>query len=282
MGPSSRKVYYGRFQADLSLIHRSTRDVGAEAKCYAGGEMMRHTGTGSRSMMIALGALTLGCGMDPSLPVYTTEQTDSAHAGYRRTTVSTQGAVYVNDFEEAALQLSNPDPTEVVGRSQFGNGKICAIPGQSPSAYLAVDVGSEMPAYEVFRSLTHPPFDWRQAAFQKMRLAVPDGPTANRETTDPALIDDVVRTLREAMPVAPSEAPPPMPLAASATRVHAILLFSDQLPGLVFRPSLYRDESGHVYLAEGLMVEYTPGKEPTVQAAWIPASPLLTRWVQTP
>ena len=65
--------------------------------------------------------------------------------------------MYVNDFEEAALLLSNPEKTEVVGRSQFGAGKICAIPGQSPSAYFAVDVGSERPAFAVFRSITHPP-----------------------------------------------------------------------------------------------------------------------------
>src|SRR5215510_115419 len=97
------------------------------------------------AMTTALCGLAAGCGMplDPRLPVYTTGQTDSTHAGYRRTTVSTEGAVYVNDFEEASLYLRNPEPTEVVGRSRFGNGRICAVQGQSASAYLAVDVGSE-------------------------------------------------------------------------------------------------------------------------------------------
>src|SRR5262245_3493175 len=156
--------------------------------------MMNNTTRGWGAMMILLCGLGTGCGMtslDPSLPVYTSEQTDSMHPGYRRTTVSTQGAVYVNDFEEAALVLIRPYPTQVVGRSQFGAGKICAIPGQSPSAYLAVDVGSEMPAFAVFRNVNDPPFDWRRAAFQKVRLDVSDGPAANKETTDAALIDDV-------------------------------------------------------------------------------------------
>jgi hypothetical protein len=95
-------------------------------------------------------ALATGCGMsslDPSLPVYSTEQTDSVHPGHRRTTVSTAGAAYVNDLEEQSLQLIESDPKKVVGRSKFGDGRICAIAGQDPSAYIAVDMGSEMPAY---------------------------------------------------------------------------------------------------------------------------------------
>lgn len=237
---------------------------------------------GSRSIPIVLCGLALGCGLtslDPSLPVYTTEQTDSAHPGFRRTTVSTQGAVYVNDFEEAALQLSSPEPTQVVGRSRFGDGKICAIPGQDPSAYLAVDVGSEMPAYAVFRNIHAQPFDWRHAAFQKMRLDVLEGPTANKETTEPALIDDVLRTLRDVPPANPPLTVPPMPVTGLGMTVHGILLFSDELPGLIFRPSFYLAESGQVYLAESVGVEYQ-GNEQSVQAAWIPASPLFTQWAQ--
>jgi len=244
--------------------------------------MTIETRLGSDLMTIVLCGLGLGCGllsMDPSLPVYTSEQTDSAHPGYRRTTVSTKGVVYVNDFEEAALQLSSPDPTEVVGRRQFGDGKICAIPGQSPSAYLAVDMGSEMPAYEVFRNIERPPFDWRHAVFQRMRLDVPEGPAANKETMDPALIDDVVRTLRDVAPAIPPVTAPPMPLPGP-TRVHGILLFSDQFPGLIFRPSFYLAESGQVYLADSLVVKVTR-EEQSVQATWIPASEVFTRWVQT-
>ena len=58
-------------------------------------------------MAILLCCLGAACGapsMDSSLPVYTIEQTDSAHPGYRRTIVSTAGASYVNDFEEQSLQ----------------------------------------------------------------------------------------------------------------------------------------------------------------------------------
>src|SRR5262245_3680630 len=234
--------------------------------------------------ILLLGGLGTGCGMssiDPSLPVYTAEQTDSKHPGYRRTTVSTQGAVYVNDFEEAALMLDNREPTEVVGRRQFGDGKVCAIEGQSPSAYLAVDEGSEMPAYEVFRNVNQPPFAWRGAAFPKMRLAVVEGPAANKETTDAALIGDVLRTLRDGTPAIPPVVAPTMPVAGRAVRVHGVLLFSDRLPGMMFRPLYYLTESGQVYLAENAVVNYR-GSEQTVQAAWISAGPLFARWVQMP
>jgi hypothetical protein len=225
--------------------------------------------------------LATACGMsvDPSLPVYTTEQTDSAHPGYRRTIVSTAGAEYVNDFEEQSLQIINTDPKQVVGRSRFGNGKICAIDGQDPSVYLAVDVGSEMPAYEVYRNTGHPPFDWRRAAFQKLRLAVPEGPAANKETTDAALIDDVLRTLRTGMPVSPALPPQPL-ITAGAAGVRAVLLFSDQLPGMAFRPSVFLAPSGEVYMTDSVAVTYAK-TGPLVQAAWIAASPQFARWVRT-
>ena len=138
-----------------------------------------------------------------------------------------------------------------------------------------------MPAYAVFRSTRHSPFDWRHASFQKLRLAVPMGPAANKETTDAALIEDVVRTLRDGVPAEPPLAPLPMTVGASSTGVFAVLLFSDQLPGLTFSPSCYLAPSGEVYLADGLVVTYTKPL-PTFQAAWIPASALFTRWTKTP
>lgn len=245
---------------------------------------MNRVGPSPRVMAILLCCLSTACGipsMDPSLPVYTFEQTDSSHPGHRRSTVSTAGASYVNDFEEQSLQLSETDPKKVVGRSQYGNGKICAIAGQDPSAYLAVDVGSEMPAYEVFRNIKHPAFDWRRAVFQRMRLAMPEGPAANKETTDPALIDDVVRTLRDGAPASPSPTPPAVTATASPVGVYGVLLFSDQLPGLIFRPSCYLEKTGQVYLADSLVLTFTR-TEQSVQAEWIPASPLFARWVQTP
>jgi hypothetical protein len=74
--------------------------------------------------------------------------------------------------------------------------------------------------------------------------------------------------------------PPIMP-ATAPPGVYGILLFSDQLPGLVFRPSFYLDASGQVYLTDGLRVTMT-STEQSFQATWIPAGPLFTRWVQTP
>ncbi len=208
----------------------------------------------------------------PFLPVYTSDQVDSAHSGYRRTTVTSKDAVYVNDYEEYPLRLINPEPTDVVGRTAFGGGKICSIPGQNPTVYLAVDCGSEMPAYEVFRSTQQPPFDWRKAAFQTLQLAMLLGPAANKTTSDPALIEDVLRTLKEGTPTA---AP-----SAWVTNTYGVWLFTDQLPGLVFSPSIYIDQTGTVYLAESFTSDSsTPLK---VQARWIQASPLFTKWTQTP
>ena len=76
--------------------------------------------------------------------------------------------MYVQEYEEYALRLANNDSTNAVGRTPFGSGKICAIPGQKPTDYIAVDCGSEMPAYEVFRNSQLPPFDWRTAKFQTL------------------------------------------------------------------------------------------------------------------
>src|SRR5262245_16918317 len=85
-----------------------------------------------RSMAILLCTLASGCGLlttDPSLPVYTSEQTDSAHPGFRRTTVSSAGTVYVNDLEEQVLELRNRDPKSAVGRGRWGDALICTIDG---------------------------------------------------------------------------------------------------------------------------------------------------------
>ncbi len=219
-----------------------------------------------------LAGLCVSCGREAG-PVYTFEQTESSHAGYRRTKITSGGAVYVNDFEEYSLRLANPEPTQVVGRSKFGNGKICAIPGQSPSAYLAADVGSEMPAYEVFRNIQQPVFDWRQATFQSMRFGAPDGLASNKTTTDPALIADVLRTLRDGESVS-------LEVPFNYTNIVSVLLFSDQLPGLVFCPAVYIDQTGAVYVAENYAVEYRRTNS-TVRARWVPASPEFTQWSQT-
>lgn len=222
-----------------------------------------------------------GCAAPGSGPIYTTEQTDSAHAGFRRTTVTIDGATYVNDFEEAALELENFDPQEVIAGSRFGGGTVRAIPGQSRTAYVAVDVGSEMPAYAVYRHAGHPPFDWRHATYRKLRLAAPEGPAANKESSDPALLEDVVRTLGDGAPASPPVTAPTTAITGEKVRVHPLLLSSDAIPGLVFRPWVYLADSGDAYLAHDATFEFT-NQQQSVRADWIPASPLFTRWAQTP
>ena len=133
----------------------------------------------------------------------------------------------------------------------------------------------------MFRGAGRPPFDWRHAAFQKMRLAIPLGPAPNKETIDAALIDDVLRALRDGTPADPPLEPLQLPIAAAADGVAGLLLFSDQLPGPMFRPSCYISPAGEVYLAESVAVTYTR-TEQTVRAAWIPAGRQFTRWATTP
>src|SRR5271155_4913663 len=126
--------------------------------------------------------------VNPLLPVYTTEQVLSSHPGYRRTTATSGTNVYVSDFEEQMLQLQDFYPSHVIGRSPFGGGKICSIPGQPTTAYIDVDEGSEMPAFAVFRNSQWPVFDWRHATFRSMEYTGQIGPSAHKRTTDPALI----------------------------------------------------------------------------------------------
>ena len=213
---------------------------------------------------------------DPSLPVYTTGQTPSAHAGYLRTTLTCGNAVYVNDYDEYALLLIDVEPTQAVGRTAFGDGKICAIPGQKPEAYLAGDAGSEMPAYEVFRNSQLPPFDWRTATFREMQYTGLGRAGVDKRTADPALIEDVVRTLKTGTPVIP-----PPPESDSLSNIAGLHLYSDQLPGMVYCPPVYLDRTGKVYLAENMAMEFT-NRMTKVRARWIPAGPQFTQWVQMP
>ena len=210
------------------------------------------------------------------LPKYSLEQTDSSHPWYRRTTVHFQSAVYVNDFEDYSVLLAYPEPTNAIGRAPFGNSLVCSIPGQNPADYIAVDCGSEMSAYEVFRNVKRPPFDWRHATFQALEFAGTMVHTEHKRTTDPALIAEVVGTLRDGTSVTLS-----LPASVNMTNLPAVHLFSDELPGLMFCPAVYRDETGSVYLAESFGVEYG-NRTQKIHARWIPASPLFTQWVQTP
>ncbi|MDD5139303.1 MAG: hypothetical protein PHY43_03465 [Verrucomicrobiales bacterium] len=137
-----------------------------------------------------------------SLPVYQTEQTASSHAGYRHSTLTCSNEVYVNDYEEAALQLAYPDPQTFIGRiGSIGDAKVCAIPNQPITAYVAGDCGSEMPAHVPYHNIKQPPFDWRTATFRQMTAfqQYKFGPLV--ATTNAALIAEVVRVLREGAPV---------------------------------------------------------------------------------
>jgi hypothetical protein len=163
-----------------------------------------------------------------------------------------------------------------VGRTAFGNGKICAIPGQKPEDYLAGDVGSEMPAYEPFRNRQLPPFDWRTAAFREMKYIGLGRAGVDLRTADPTLIADVVRILKEGTPVIPSP-----PGSDSPSNIAGLHLYSDQLPGMVYCPPVYLDKAGQVYLAENMTLEFT-NRMTNVRARWIPAGPQFSKWVQTP
>jgi hypothetical protein len=215
-------------------------------------------------------------GVDGLLPVYSIEQTVSAHPGFLRTTVTSATSVFVSDYDEYALQLQDVEPKNAIGRGPIGGRMVYTIPGQKPTDYIAVDEGSEMPAYAVYRNTQLPPFDWRHAKFQAMEYTGPIGLTSHKRTTDPALIEDVVSTLRDGTPVPSSSL-----AAGSVSNLYGVWLFSDQLPGLIYFPKVYAAPSGPVYLSESVvMVSANPNQ--WTAARWIPAGPLFTKWLQAP
>src|SRR5262245_58624741 len=209
------------------------------------------------------------------LPKYSLEQTDSVHRWYRRTTVHFNSTVYVNDFEDYSLWLAYPVPTHAIGRAPFGNSLVCTVPGQEPTDYIAVDCGSEMEAYEVFRNANLSPFDWRHASFQKMDFAGTMIHPERKSATDSTLIRDVIRTLREGEPATVS-----LPASVNSTNLARLNLYSDALPGLMFCPAVYCDSVGGAYLAENFAVEYVDRTE-RIHAQWVPASPSFAQWLAT-
>jgi len=231
-------------------------------------------------------ALTLGffagheeaSGSDPGLPIYTMgQQTASSHPGYLHDTVTGGGEVYVNDYEEACLQLTLSEPQTVIGlMGSISPAKVGAIPGQPVTAYIMVDCGSEMPAYEPYRNIKQPPFDWRTATFREMtaRQQYKFGPLVT--TTNAALMAEVVRLLRDGAPVKLN----PFPFSGT-TNLTTLNLTSDQLPGMLFCPALCYYGDGNIYIAESLMPDFTV-TPPQVRARWIPASPMLTQWLKGP
>ncbi len=211
------------------------------------------------------------------LPFYTTAQSASAHAGYLHNSLTGGGEVYVNDYEEACLQLTLTEPQTVIGLlGSINLAKVGAIPGQPVTAYVMADCGSEMPAYVPYRNIKQPPFDWRTATFRQMtaRQQYNYGPLIT--TTNAALMTEVVRLLRDGTPVELN----PFPFSG-ATNLTTLTLTCDQLPGLLFCPALCYYGNGTIYLAESLMLDssVTP---PQVHARWIPASPMLTEWLKSP
>jgi hypothetical protein len=210
-----------------------------------------------------------------SLPVYVHDQTDSTHRWYRRSTATCGSAVYVNDFEESPL-LMQRSPTNAIGRAPIGNALVCSIEGQSPQHYIAVDCGSEMPAFEVFRLAKQPPFDYRQAKFQAIEFTGVIGRTEHKRSTDPALIAEVVRTLSEGTPTTTE-----LPASMGSKNITGLHMFSDELPGLMFCPRVYHGEAGAIYLAESMGAEFVD-RTAKFHARWIPAGPLFTQWAQTP
>ena len=159
------------------------------------------------------------------LTVYTMHQTASTHMGYYHSTLTSGSTVYVNDYEEYGLLPINTEPTQMIGRFPIpglGRDGLYAVPGQDPSAYaLEYD-----PMYQlVFRNNQHPPFDWRTAEFQKMRLMLFASPI---ETTDSLIIEEVLTALKEGNSISVA-----MQTDGNYSGYENInlLLFSDQLLG---------------------------------------------------
>jgi hypothetical protein len=220
--------------------------------------------------VLALFFMALFCGCSPRAllgPVYHEDQVDSTHAGYRKTTMTSGTAVYVNDYEEYSLVLQNPEPTRVIGRRPFGDAKVCAIEGQPTTAYIAADVGSEMPAYEVFRNAQNPPFDYRTAKFERMEYANPNGDP--KTTTDAALIKDVVTTLQSGAEVTPAGYVAGNAANVNSPHPYPLFLYSESLPGLKFCAAVYVDEKGQVYLGENLNAR-----------KWVAGSAAIADWVR--
>ena len=224
------------------------------------------------------GGQELATGADPSLPIYTQgQQVASSHPGYLHDSLTGGGEVYVNDYEEACLQLTFTEPQTVIGlMGSISPARVGAIPGQPVTAYIAVDCGSEMPAYAPYRNIKQPPFDWRTAHFRQMTAFqhYKFGPLVT--STNAALIAEVVRLLREGTPVELK----PFPFSG-ATNLTTLNLTCDQLPGMLFCPALCYYGDGNIYLAESLMPDFTV-TPPQVRARWIPASLMLTQWLKGP
>lgn len=191
-----------------------------------------------------VGWVIFGNPQNVGLPLFRMEQIPSEHEGYRHTTLTHGTTVYVNDYEESALVTFGPLPTQKIGRfpvNEYGDSGVYAIPGQDPSAYvLEYD-----PMYQtVYRNIQHPPFDWRAAEFQMMRLYLPGSP---KETSDAQIILDALTALKEGTTIS-------VPFQADGNYAgyenYWLQSFSDQIPGLAYNFSVHVSPDGNAYLAE--------------------------------
>lgn len=201
-----------------------------------------------------------------SLPVYKMEQTDSVHEGYRRTTLTSGNTIYIQDYEEYALGSTNYAPTEMIGRFPnflgLDTGGLYAIPGQDPAAYVL----EWDPMYQsVYRNIEHPPFDWSHAEFQYIRLSYQE-PINPKESDDPLLIEEILDALKNG---APAIVPMQTDGNYSQTRNYTVILFSDQLPGLMYIAAVHETTSGEVFLAENV-----------ISNEWMSAGPLFMEFIK--
>jgi hypothetical protein len=94
-------------------------------------------------------------------------------------------------------------------------------------------------------------------------------------TKDPQLLAAVLRTLREDAAVQPAA-----PVAGNLNSASTIYLYSDQLPGLAFSPSVYFDPDGSIYFSENISIQ--PSRNlTTVTAHWVLAGGKLAKWLRT-
>ncbi len=214
-------------------------------------------------LMAGIGWLIFGA---LSQPVHKMEQTDSSHEGYRRTTLTNGGVVYVHDFEEYALAAFGEGTREKIGNLPLGGFEdtgIYSIPGQSPSAYvLEFD-----PMYEiVYRNIEHPPFDWRTASFEMMRLIFPS--RNPKETTDPRVIQDILTALtRDEGKFLPFHEDGMYP----GYENYRLMSFSPEIDGLAYVFGVHIGTDGIIYLAEN-----------PIANQWFPAGSIFTNWANSP
>ncbi len=204
-----------------------------------------------------------------SVPLFTMQQTDSTHVGYRRTTLTSGSTVYESDYSEAPLLSVNTAASQIVGELDNGDGaekaELYAIPNQDPKNYVIL--AGDMYPLGIFRNTKTPPFDWRTAKFKQIEFAAQEGPAAHKRSSDPALIQEVLQVLKGGGKATTI----PVNSAASQKNFTGLYLWSDQLPGMIYCPHVYFDTSGQIYL--GFWNPNSP--------EWSVAGPLFSAWVKT-